>query len=89
MSEAVADPEALRAFALSLRRFNDELQQQTAAIGAHLNQLNQTWRDEQQRRFADEFAESMRHLQRFMRAGQDHVPYLLRKADQIDAYLDR
>lgn len=89
MSKAVADPEHLRAFAASLRRFNDDLQQQVSVLGAQMNQLNQTWRDEQQRKFADEFAESMRHLQRFMRAGQDHVPYLLKKADQIDAYLDR
>ena len=54
-----------------------------------MNQLEQTWRDEQQRKFADDFNSQMQQMGRLIKASEEHVPYLLRKAEQIDAYLGR
>ena len=54
-----------------------------------MNQLEQTWRDEQQRKFADEFTMQMQQMNRLIQATEQHVPYLMRKAEQIDAYLGR
>jgi hypothetical protein len=39
--------------------------------------------------FADEFENTVRTLQRFISASEVHVPYLLRKADAADAYLNQ
>jgi uncharacterized protein YukE len=87
MSQAVADPEHLRQFAGQLHRFAEELKQRSTALGAQMNHLEQSWRDEQQRKFSQEFTEQMRQLSRLIKSTEEHVPYLLRKADQIDAYL--
>lgn len=89
MSQAVVDPEHLRQFAASLHRFSEDLQQQASTLAAQVNQLEQTWRDEQQRKFTAEFEESMRQVTKIIQASQEHVPYLMRKAEQIDAYLGR
>lgn len=89
MSQAVVDPEQLRQFAAHLHRFTEELKERGTALASQMNQLEQTWRDEQQRKFQAEFAEQMRGLVRLIQATEQHVPYLLRKADQIDAYLGR
>ena len=87
MSQAVADPERLRQFAGQLHRFAEELKQRSTALGSQMNHLEQSWRDEQQRKFSQEFTEQMRQLSRLIKSTEEHVPYLLRKADQIDTYL--
>jgi uncharacterized protein YukE len=87
MSQAVADPEQLRQFAGQLHRFAEELKQRSTALGSQMNHLEQSWRDEQQRKFSQEFTEQMRQLSRLIKSTEEHVPYLLRKADQIDTYL--
>lgn len=89
MTQAIVDPEHLRQFAGHLHRFSQEMQQQANGLAAQLNQLEQTWRDEQQRKFAGEFTAQMQQLSRLIQTTEDHIPYLLRKAEQIDAYLGR
>ncbi|TWT52538.1 hypothetical protein Pla22_01620 [Rubripirellula amarantea] len=89
MNQAIVDPEQLRQFAAHLHRFADELKQQSTGLATQMNQLEQTWRDEQQRKFSEEFTGQMRQLARLIKTTEEHVPYLLRKAEQIDAYLGR
>ncbi|MDA8745500.1 WXG100 family type VII secretion target [Rubripirellula amarantea] len=89
MNQAIVDPEQLRQFAAHLHRFADELKQQSTGLATQMNQLEQTWRDEQQRKFSEEFTGQMRQLARLINTTEEHVPYLLRKAEQIDAYLGR
>ena len=67
----------------------EEMQQQSSSLAAQLNHLEQTWRDEQQRKFAAEFSTQMQQLNRLIQTTEVHIPYLLRKAEQIDAYLGR
>lgn len=87
MNQAIADPEQLRRFAGQLRAFADDLQQRSTALANQMNELEQTWRDQQQRKFADEFQQQMRQMARLITATRQHVPYLLRKAEQIETYL--
>lgn len=87
MNKAVVDPEELRQFAAHLHRFTEELKQRTTALASQMNQLEQSWRDEQQRKFNEEFTDELRQLSRLLQTTEQHVPYLLRKAEQIDAYL--
>ncbi len=89
MSQAVVDPEQLRQFAAHLHRFAEEMKQRSSGLASQMNQLEQTWRDEQQRKFSEEFTAQLRQLSRLIQSTEQHVPYLLRKAEQIDAYLGR
>ena len=89
MNQAIVDPEQLRQFAAHLHRFSEEMKERSAGLASQMNQLEQTWRDEQQRKFAEEFTSQMRQMTRLIKSTEQHVPYLLRKAEQIDAYLGR
>ena len=51
MTQAIVDPGELRRFAQMLRRFNEEINEKTAAVAGQLNHLGQTWRDQEQLRF--------------------------------------
>lgn len=89
MAKAVVDPAELRRFAQDLKKFNTDLQQQTGGINARLATLAQTWRDQEQAKFTEEFETTVRALQKFTKACDQHVPYLLRKADAAEAYLNQ
>lgn len=89
MSKAVVDPDELRRFAHDLKRFNAELARSTAAMQARFQALSQTWRDQEQRKFAEEYEQVMRSLARFSHATDEQVPFLMRKADRIDEYLNQ
>ncbi len=89
MNQAIVDPEQLRQFAGHLHRFAEEMKERSAGLASQMNQLEQTWRDEQQRKFAEEFTVQMRQITRLIKTTEQHVPYLMRKAEQIDAYLGR
>ena len=51
--------------------------------------LSQTWRDQEQRKFAEEFEQVMRSLARFTKVSDEQVPFLIRKADRIEEYLSQ
>lgn len=87
MPQAIVDPEHLRQFASSLKAFTDEFQQRSSVLAGQMESLSHTWRDQQHRKFTAEFEDQLRQMGRAVEAAQRHVPYLLRKADQIDVYL--
>ena len=51
--------------------------------------LGDTWQDQEQEKFAAEFVQMMKTLKSFLEHSERHAPYLLRKADRIQQYLDQ
>ena len=89
MSKAIVDPDELRRFAHQLKHFNGELQNRMAALHGQLNGLGQTWRDQEHDKFAAEFEQTLLVVSRFLEASEQHVPFLLRKAERIEEYLQQ
>lgn len=89
MTQAVVDPDELRRFAAVLRDFNSEMQARMSALGGQLAALSQSWRDQEQQKFADEFTQHIRGLTRLVEANEQHIGYLLRKAQRIEEYLQQ
>jgi uncharacterized protein YukE len=87
MPQAVVDPQELRQFAQSLKKFNQQLRERSAALGNQLAALSSTWRDQEHKKFADEFEANMKVLLRFADTADEYVPHLLRKAQHIEDYL--
>ena len=88
MSKAVVDPEELRRFAFDLKRFNSEVQTQIVSIQRRFVKLGETWQDQEHAKFADDFSKLMVTLAKFVESSERHIPYLLRKAQKIQDYLD-
>ena len=89
MAKAIVDPEDLRRFAHDLKRFNNELHGQMTALHGRLQELSTTWRDQEQKKFAEEVELTMKVLSRFVEASDRHIPFLLRKAQRVDEYLQQ
>jgi uncharacterized protein YukE len=89
MSQAIIDPEEVRRFAAELKRFNGDLRERSGALMSRFNALGDTWQDQEQEKFAAEFTQMMKAVKSFLEASEKHTPYLLRKADRIQQYLDQ
>jgi uncharacterized protein YukE len=89
MGKAVVDPAELRRFAQELKRFNGSLRDQVGALGVRFNALAETWRDQEHAKFSEEFEQTMRVLSRFAEEADRQIPFLLRKAEKIEEYLQQ
>ena len=89
MPQAIVDPTELRRFAQMLKQFNTELTDRTAALSSQLAALGNTWRDQENRKFAEQFEQHMKVLSRFIESNNQHIPYLMRKAERIEEYLQQ
>ncbi len=89
MSKAIVDPGELRRFAHSLKHFNTELRERMATLYGQLVGLGDTWRDQEHEKFAEEFQQTLHALEAFIVIADEHIPFLLRKADRVDEYLQQ
>jgi uncharacterized protein YukE len=87
MAQAIVNPEELRRFAQVLKRFNGDLRDSVTALHAQLAGLGDTWRDQEHDRFRLEFEQTMQVIERFLEASDQHVPFLMHKAQHIEDYL--
>jgi uncharacterized protein YukE len=89
MPQAIVDPGELRRFALSLKKFNNELAEQMGALAGQLSALGTTWRDQENQKFVEQFEQHMKVMARFVELSNEHIPFLLRKAQRVEEYLEQ
>ncbi len=89
MSQAIVDPEQLRQFASMLQRYSQQLRESTATLTQAQARLSETWRDQEHRKFCDEFEDQVKLVKKLLDSTEQHVPYLMKKAEIIDQYLGR
>ncbi len=87
MSKANVDPIELRRFAQDLNRFNNDLQGLLSNLHAKMRGLEQNWRDQEQRKFAEAFEQTVKTLGGFLEQSHEHVSFLGKKAQLIEEYL--
>jgi uncharacterized protein YukE len=89
MSQAIMDPEEVRRFADELQRFNRDLQGRLGSLQARFASLGETWQDQEHAKFSEDFKQTVAALRKFVEVSDRHVPYLLRKAQRIQEYLNQ
>ena len=89
MGQAIVNPEELRRFAAQLRQFNNELMSQMTVLHGQLTGLGQTWRDREHDKFVEEFEQTLQVVGRFVESTNQHVPFLMRKAERIEEYMQQ
>lgn len=89
MSKAIVDPAELRRFAHDLKRFNETLGSQMAVLHGRMVALGQSWRDQEHNKFAEEFEQTLKVLSRFVESSNNHIPFLIRKAERVEEYLQQ
>jgi len=89
MSQAIMDPEKVRRFAEELQRFNSEIENRMVLLHARFAALGDTWSDQEHEKFSEEFKQALKALKKFTELSKEHTPYLLRKAQRIEEYLNQ
>lgn len=89
MAQAIMDPEKVRRFADELQRFNTDLENRLTLLHARFAALGDTWNDQEHEKFSEEFKQTLKALKKFIEASRQHTPYLLRKAQRIEEYLNQ
>jgi len=87
MSKANVDPAELRRFALDLKRFTDEIESLMGQLHGRMNALEGSWRDQEQKKFAETFAQTTKALGLFVEVAGEHAVFLNKKAAAIETYL--
>ena len=83
------DPEEVRRFAKELKRFNEDVLVKASSLQARFAALGSSWQDQEHEKFSEEFILTMKVLKKFTEISEKHTPYLLRKAQRIEEYLDQ
>jgi uncharacterized protein YukE len=89
MAQAIMDPEKVRRFADELHRFDTDLENRMQLLQARFAALGDTWSDQEHEKFTEEFKAAMKALKKFIDLSRQHTPYLMRKAQRIEEYLNQ
>jgi WXG100 family type VII secretion target len=87
MSKANVDPAELRRFAQDLGRFSSELETLMSSLYSKLRGLEATWRDQEQRKFTEQFEQTAKAVGRFLEDSKEHTKFLAKKASAVEEYL--
>ena len=66
-----------------------QLAEQMTSLSSQLGELSNTWRDQEHSKFREEFEQHMKMILRFIEVNNEHIPYLLRKAERIEEYMQQ
>ena len=89
MAQVIADPGEIRRFAHHLQQFIEELRDRMAVLHGRLVSLGDTWRDQEHERFTQDFEQTAHVLETFMANAGEYVPFLTRKAEKVENYLQQ
>jgi len=85
--QANVDPAELRRFASDLKRFTEEIEALMAQMHGRMNALGSTWRDQENKKFAEAFVSTTKALGAFIEMAGEHSSFLNKKAAAIEQYL--
>ena len=89
MSQAIVDPEELEKFAKVLLDFTTHLETGIKFLDGNRSNLSVTWRDQEQRKFEQEYISTVKNLMRFIEISRAHIVLLHKKADHARNYVNQ
>jgi len=89
MPQAIVDPDHLIQFAGDIRNFRDRLRDETRRLKARLQQLGNTWRDQEYAKFRQELDKTVLALSKFEQVSDNYIKHLHNKARPLKEYLGR
>lgn len=84
--DAKANADDLERFAHQLGQFISQLTVGMRGVRGQFAALGETWGDTSHQKYAQEFEHTMRTLDHFIQASNEHIPFLKRKAEKIRDY---
>lgn len=89
MAQAIGDPEEMMNFARVLKAFAEQMKSGSAQLRTAKTRLGESWRDQENQKFAAEFDRTMVTLSQFIVLAEKQVPFLQKKAERLQDYLNQ
>ncbi len=88
MPKIIIEPEELHRFAAHLMQFQMRIGELKAQTRGKMNQLNESWRDQENAKFVHQFEQDMKPLDKLMQTAEEYSQFLKRKATSTDTYFN-
>ncbi len=88
MTKIVIEPEELHRFAAHLMQFQMRLNELKTETRGKMNHLNETWRDQENAKFVQQFEQDMKPLEKLIHTAEEYSQFLKRKASSTDHYFN-
>ncbi|MDO5519824.1 MAG: WXG100 family type VII secretion target [bacterium] len=89
MSQAIGDPEEIRAFSNNLEHYLNTVQEETDRLNSAFEQLGESWQDQQRASFEETLKQLLNALQNFKENASEQIPHLRIMAEDLSTYLGR
>jgi len=87
MKGAITNPEEIKRFAFTLNQTVKMVREIRFQLMTKFEELKSYWKDSKNKRFHEIFISKMRHLDEFLKKGENLVQYLHHKVEPLERYL--
>lgn len=88
MSDVHGNPVEMRAFAAHLAKFSQNLKEQTSETRSRMAHLGESWRDQENARFAEKYNAAIKPLDHLVLTLDEYRVFLIRKAEALEQFLN-
>jgi t-SNARE complex subunit (syntaxin) len=87
MKGAITNPEEIKRFTFTLNQTIKMVREIQLQLMNKFEELESYWKDSKNKRFREIFILKMRHLDNFLKEGENLVQYLKHKVEPLERYL--
>jgi uncharacterized protein YukE len=87
MSDVHGNPDEMRQFAYHLNKLAMDFRSLRDSTRSKMNHLNQSWRDNENAQFAQQFEHDIKPLEKLIQTAEEYANFLKKKAATLDVYL--
>lgn len=88
MADVHGNPDEMRQFAYHLNKLAMDFRGLKDATRAKMNHLCQSWRDNENAQFAQQFEQEIKPLEKLIQTAEEYSNFLKKKAATLDVYLN-
>lgn len=88
MADVHGNPDEMRQFAHHLNKLSTDFRNLKDATRAKMNHLSNSWRDNENAQFVQQFEHDVRPLERLIATADEYAQFLKKKAATLDNYLN-
>lgn len=88
MSDVHGNPDEMRQFAYHLNKLAMDLRGLGLTTQVKMNHLSQSWRDNENTQFAQQFEHDIKPLEKIIQTAEEYSNFLKKKAATLDVYLN-
>ena len=88
MSDVHGNPDEMRQFAYHLNKLAMDFRGLRDSTRAKMNHLNQSWRDNENAQFVQQFEQDVKPLEKLIETAEKYSDFLKKKASKLDDFIN-